>query len=764
MASSSNSTFLAYQTYGGRDQDTRRLKRLIERLAVPSTEWIDGCPVPAEPSKQFFPINSLRDKVLNTETIRAILCHRCDYCREQIQWLPQADINSTVQRIVGNTGRPLLAHTAVSIFALLIFIENPLLIFSFLHKGINDDTFARYTENYEPDTLYELWPDFHRHHRQASKAAALNFRIQKWRFAVPHMSHGEHTRYEVRHILPFAMQKELGQEGTRKNGGEQDCDYVGHDKGANGRVFKVELHQGYGNFGYAETQSMIYARKEITASDALYHILDETNNLQKAKQLHHPHLIKPVKTYQQGIFNIIFPYAKANLHRYLRIPILGAPRSPPDLTQNRLWPQILGVAEGLKLIINGSGNPGVHCNLKPQNILVLEIQRVDTLMISDFGQARLLDRGDRFTLRQTFGGGTDSYTPPESSIGFVRKAQQNKYDIWPLGIVLLEVLAFVVKGESGPKQLDEVRETSESRGVDSRFWRIPDRTPRGELKPEIVRFMNEIRDAPEKEENRVFVGKVLDLAKDMLHPDPDRRISIERVVQRMRAMVVKVERRKPEVEALEEQEMETSLKVRDEEHLDTLASMSNLTSTYQSHGDAEELHHAVQKSLDQGSKDYDGFRELQAWWGVLSSLPSTQDSVEVIRLFNCWISTDIWQTAVGRVFTPNYSYPLDMASQIISGSFVKLHFSDSEIKTSPMIIPIKALYGLENDNDLRILEQFDSLIKFAPQWLGFRHLEDFKESNDPSRFLMFLLGIGVLVLERQVDRLQSQVSHFWSAC
>ncbi|KAF8250008.1 kinase-like protein [Wilcoxina mikolae CBS 423.85] len=382
--------------------------------------------------------------------------------------------------------------------------------------------------------------------------------IQKWRFAVPHMSHGEHTRYEAKHILPFAMQKELGLwEGARKDGEEQpkgqpeDCDYVGHDKGANGRVFKVELHQGYGNFGYAEAQSMIYARKEITAPDTNWHILDEANNLHKVNQLHHPHIIRLVKTYQKGKnnFNIIFPYAKVNLHRYLRIPSLGAPRlsTDSDLSQNRLWPQILGVAEGLNLIINGSRNKesfiGFHFDLKPQNILILEKQKLDTLVISDFGQARLIDRGDRFTSRRTFGGGTDSYTPPESSDGFVLKAQHNKYDIWPLGIILVEVLSFVVKGESGPKRLDKVRETSESRGVDSRFWRIPDRTSRGELKPEIVQFMTEIRDAPEKEENRVFVGKVLDLAEDMLHPDPERRISIDRTVQRMRA-IFGCERRK----------------------------------------------------------------------------------------------------------------------------------------------------------------------------------------------------------------------------
>jgi len=288
---------------------------------------------------------------------------------------------------------------------------------------------------------------------------------------------------------------------------------------------------------------MIYARKEIAAGNTVWHILDETNNLQKVKKLCHPHLIELVKSYQIGDnnFNLIFPYAKANLHRYLRVPSLGASRTS-NRTHNRLWPQMLGVAEGLKLIINRSSSSpessiGFHFDLKPQNILILEKLQGDTLVISDFGQARLLEH-DSFTSRLTFGRGTDSYTPPEHSTGFVIKAQQNKYDIWPLGIILMEVLAFVVQGETGPERLGHVRFTRERGGMDSRFWRLTDQLGKGELKPQVKRFMNDIKDNSHyvNEENKKFVSNVIDLAEDMLQPDPRCRISIDNVVERMKAI------------------------------------------------------------------------------------------------------------------------------------------------------------------------------------------------------------------------------------
>jgi len=242
-----------HQTYGCTNQTTRTVKRQIVVIAVPGTEWIDGREEPAEYTKQFFPINELR-AILVPKTVQAILRHRCDYCQQQTLWLPKPDIDKSVDHIVGtSSNHPSLARTAITIFALLIYIENPLLIFSFLQKGDNDDTFAKNTETYEPVRLYEIWRDFHTHHTRASEEVARNFRTQKWHFAIPHMSHGEHTRYQSRHMLPFAMQKELGlHTGAQQQESELDRDRIGHDRGGNGKVFKVELHPGYGNFGRAE--------------------------------------------------------------------------------------------------------------------------------------------------------------------------------------------------------------------------------------------------------------------------------------------------------------------------------------------------------------------------------------------------------------------------------------------------------------------------------------------------------------------------------
>jgi len=274
--------------------------------------------------------------------------------------------------------------------------------------------------------------------------------------------------------------------------------------------------------------------------------LKERTALELIDKLNHPHLIHIKQTYQLGDkFNILFPYAKANLQDYLRKE--QAPRHR-QVSKNPMWEQVLGITEALSKIINfqdpenNRGLKGYHLDLKPQNVLVF-IERApgrpskEVFRISDFGQSEFIDVGNSGTTSTLIGAnGTDAYAPPE----YYGIGASPMYDVWSLGIIVLEILAFAIRGIAGLTHestgLDKVRQTKGSGYYNSRFYSGRGREAR--VKEEILTWLEglvEDRVLPDVEREQ-FVRPLVKLILEMLKPDYKSRKTIDEVLSGMQVI------------------------------------------------------------------------------------------------------------------------------------------------------------------------------------------------------------------------------------
>jgi serine/threonine protein kinase len=290
-----------------------------------------------------------------------------------------------------------------------------------------------------------------------------------------------------------------------------------------------------------------FARKEIIGHDAIEFVKEKTN-LEWIATLQHPNLVQIQKTYQLGDkFNILFPLARTNLHEYLRFRKWGAPQGQLILT-NPLWVQVVGITEALSNIIDFTDpkDPnhvifGYHLDLKPTNILVDRSTNAseDVFKISDFGQTQFIDSAFAGTTKVVGGGaGTDAYAPPE----YYEDKQDRKYDVWSLGIIFLEILAFAVRGSAGLRNpegtgLDQVRETRENGKVNSRFY--IGRGSRAALKPSISTWIEHLKRHPliADSDSQRFTRSMLALISSMLDPNMETRHSIAKVLIDLRKIL-----------------------------------------------------------------------------------------------------------------------------------------------------------------------------------------------------------------------------------
>jgi serine/threonine protein kinase len=265
-------------------------------------------------------------------------------------------------------------------------------------------------------------------------------------------------------------------------------------------------------------------------------------NLEKIATLKDDHLVQIKKTYQLGDkFNILFPCARTNLFEYLRDTKWLAPQHV-HISQNPIWEQVLGITEALGKIINfpDPEEPdnvifGYHLDLKPQNILIDNSGpgHRDVFKITDFGQTRFVEQAFAGTSRINGAGGTDIYAPPE----YLENEQDRAYDVWSLGIIVMEVLAYAVRGVDGllhpEKGLDNVKFTREKGHSHARFY-----TGSGSdamVKPKIVDWVNALLKDPaiQDKDSQQFVQRLQVLIMRMLEPQMKKRITIDKVVKEM---------------------------------------------------------------------------------------------------------------------------------------------------------------------------------------------------------------------------------------
>jgi hypothetical protein len=189
------------------DQLVRRFADLIENKAVPNNPEFS-------PAKKFYPINSLRE-IFSNDQVQSILDHRCAVCKEHLSGDNAASLDrSSADRIMGS-------DEALSIFALLVWLECPLLIGGFLISHDRSMPLpAHFSRRGLQDRIFAHLPE------RLREQAVVSFETYKWRFSAPAFEDGSFREYEEGTILPYLEEKRIAH-------------------GAFSEVYKVEIHPSY---------------------------------------------------------------------------------------------------------------------------------------------------------------------------------------------------------------------------------------------------------------------------------------------------------------------------------------------------------------------------------------------------------------------------------------------------------------------------------------------------------------------------------------
>ncbi|KAJ1257912.1 hypothetical protein BS78_10G032800 [Paspalum vaginatum] len=173
------------------------------------------------------------------------------------------------------------------------------------------------------------------------------------------------------------------------------------------------------------------AVKELRAKDE-YQEVEFENELQSIGRIHHKNLVRLVGYCKEGVHRmLVFEFMPGGSLRDILFRSSKQAERPPWSWRAEA---AMGVARGLEYLHYGCATQIIHCDIKPDNIL-LDAKRAPK--ITDFGIARLLsDSKVKQTI--THVRGTLGYLEPEW-FNSERKVDI-KVDVFSFGIVLLEMI------------------------------------------------------------------------------------------------------------------------------------------------------------------------------------------------------------------------------------------------------------------------------------------------------------------------------------
>ncbi|KAF5647946.1 serine threonine kinase [Fusarium sp. NRRL 52700] len=257
------------------------------------------------------------------------------------------------------------------------------------------------------------------------------------------------------------------------------------------QVSRVRIHMDrmHGCVG-EETGKVTFAVKKIYSGiyQEYARERDAYERLSLVQNLH-LHIIPLLASYKmEGKYHLVFPSADCDLATYLR----NQPKPSTDRgTLEWFGGQMRGLADALSTL---HGQNVVHGDLKPENILCLgSSNRQPVLALTDFGSSYFLAPEEKHFPRGL------KYTPvyraPEiDTNGGITQA----YDIWSLGCVFMEALAWFYDGKPGIAKLIQARlDEDDSPNRDAFFWLKYDKR-RGltaKVKPEVQRLLISLRES-----------------------------------------------------------------------------------------------------------------------------------------------------------------------------------------------------------------------------------------------------------------------------
>jgi serine/threonine protein kinase len=204
-----------------------------------------------------------------------------------------------------------------------------------------------------------------------------------------------------------------------------------------------ELHQatngfekllGKGSFGEVYRGTMrsphphlIAVKKLITSNE--YSEQEFTNEVQSIGQIHHRNLVRMIGYCKEGKHRmLVFEFMPGGS---LRGFLFDPEKRPPWRWRAEA---AIAIARGLEYLHYGCSAPIIHCDIKPDNIL-LDDRGVPR--ITDFGISKLLG-SQQVHATVTHVRGTRGYIAPEWLRGDARV--DTKADVYSFGVVLLEMI------------------------------------------------------------------------------------------------------------------------------------------------------------------------------------------------------------------------------------------------------------------------------------------------------------------------------------
>ncbi|KAG8165172.1 hypothetical protein KVR01_005447 [Diaporthe batatas] len=544
-----------------------------------------------EEKKGFFPENDLM-ALMSEEYVRQEL----EMCFED--WAPH-QIEELTSGICHKTSS---AHGSRSgfkrIFAILVLCEKSNDIVRFIEENVSDADLPL-NKSAPPEEL----PNFYhlirkgqtntlKSFRKWSYTAIWRFEEWQWTTIAPFFQLG--SQKEVKHLqlqdqeaLPFTQDSRF----VIDKPAYQKLEF----EGGYSSVFKVDIHPDHHNLSKSNAVEQKFAVKCLRSRDEA-EFKREVNTLRKFSGDSHQHLVSLLATYEQfGKFYLIFPWAEADLQGFwMKHP------APTLDHEGMVWlaEQCCGIANGLTKIhhyetwrrtnseisesksgrldslrnlhrnpgrstsmniepgqksVNRDTNKqrhfrkqlyGRHGDIKPENILWFRDPEKSgdrgVLRISDFGLTEFSTRHSLCYKRNNQVAHSLSYRPPECDLegAFVGPS----YDIWTLGCLYLELIAWQLGGNKLLQDFRRKRNIHDPLRLHSTdtFFEIvhciDTNTVGAMVKPAVLDFVLDLHALPTCTEYfHEFLDFVLGQMLVVKSPNPSekRRMSIEEVHRRL---------------------------------------------------------------------------------------------------------------------------------------------------------------------------------------------------------------------------------------
>ncbi|KAF5966593.1 kinase [Fusarium coicis] len=425
-------------------------------------------------SKKFLPRNEIQ-RLLTTDAVEKELTQCNRWRRYPIIKLlrpRKPNFQEEAQIICGKSDRELGANpvckTYQKIFVILVLLKRASLIVSFLHKVCDDDLPLRLDDKVKAKVLTVITKNGERVSLYGFKQKQSfydKFIEKQWLVLSPYFrscSRTKDTTQELSeyHIPPFTSLSLAAEGGFSW-------------------VFKVGIHGDHHDFKTSNDTRQAFAVKKIKRGKPPHKARIDPNHeaiVSRDIKDRHPNLVSLLVTYKHhGDYHFVFPWAEADLKGYWETINPKPSGADRNATLKWLVTQCKGLADGLSSIhcysttssnLHGRSTPppdnfsenaihvlfGRHGDMKPENILWYpEIPSTPEtvggiLKITDFGFSEFSSKPKVDRERRGFIVNSPSYRAPEIDVTTGDGLIGPSYDVWALGCIYLEFLAWWLGG------------------------------------------------------------------------------------------------------------------------------------------------------------------------------------------------------------------------------------------------------------------------------------------------------------------------------